>query len=142
METLVVVGVLFAGLYYWNLARTGANIVWANCNFKSIQIGITPVINASLVAQNTGNATLNINSLAAVVTSNGYQVGNVSSFTVTPILPNSQTEVPITISLQLIGVVSDIINVFNTGVREQELSIDGHANINGIQIPVNVKMKL
>jgi hypothetical protein len=101
----------------------------------------TPTITLELIAQNTSNHIFTVNSIAGNVftVSNGknYNVGNVSEFLPITIPANSQTPVVVTIRLQLIGVVTDLLNAILYGNFPKTISLVALANVDNIQIPIN-----
>lgn len=101
-----------------------------------------PVAYATIVIQNTSNATLTINSLAANVTSNNQLVGNVSQFNAVEIPGNSQVEMPVKITFQLLGIVNDIIRAFQTNNFKQDLQIVGYVNAGGVQADLKITYKV
>jgi LEA14-like dessication related protein len=141
--TLILLGIGAYVLYIANLGRSLTNLTFFPGNITGFTFEqSTPVIYTQLIVQNTSNAQITIYSLAANVTANGSLVGNLSDFVPVTINPNSQGAVPIKISFNIVGAVSDLINAFTNHTREQNLVVDGYANTNGIQVPVQLTYKL
>lgn len=132
-----------AGLYLWNLGKAAGNLVYLPGTITGVSIaGISPELSATLVVQNTSNITFTINSLAANVTADGTQIGNVSSFVPTQIPANGQAAVPIMLTLQPIGIVNELITIITGGTGERALLIQGSVNANGMQQSFSVEYKI
>lgn len=95
-----------------------------------------------LIVQNTNSGSLYIQSFAGNLSSNSYLVGNVSSFQQVMIPGNSQRIMLITVKLQPLGIVNDIINAFQTGSFTQYLHLNANANVDGVQLPVEMDFKV
>lgn len=104
--------------------------------------GLTPVMTIGLGVQNTSNQSFTIRSLAGNLYANNYYIGNVSSFTLRTIAPNSQQVIFITARLQLIGIVNDILNAFENRNFAQTIEIKAMANVDNLQIPININYKI
>jgi hypothetical protein len=104
--------------------------------------GATPVITFGLRVQNTSNQIFNINSLAASVTSDGYNIGTVSSFVVQQIPANSERIVFVTARLQPIGIVQQLIQAFTTKDFSFDVQLRGWANVDRLQMPVSLTFKI
>ena len=142
--TLLLIGLGAVAVYYMNLGRSAGNLVFypgsllSGFSFEDSM----PVIYTEVLVQNTSNVAITIYSMAGNVSANDTLVGNLSDFTPVTINPNSEGSIPIKIRFQLLGIVSDIMNAFNTGIRSQTLNVEGSANGNGVQIPVKLTYKL
>ncbi len=94
-----------------------------------------------LGVQNTSNTTLQYNSFAGSLIVNGSAVGNVSDFTAQPIAANAETDLTINISANVLGIASQIMQQLQSGgTGIQSASLNGTANISGVQYPVNVQL--
>lgn len=132
-----------AAAYVWMQKRSAANLVFFPGSITNIGFqGITPVLTATLQVQNTSNVDFVISSMAANVYVNNTLIGNVSSFTPTPIPRNSQQLLVMNVQLQLIGLVDDIINAFTGGSMQQNIVVDGFVNGNNVQVPLNITYKI
>lgn len=74
--------------------------------------------------------------------SNGFLVGNIGSFIPQDIPANSQRILQITIRLALIGVVNDLVDAFRYKNFTQALDLQMHANIDNLQVPINIKYQV
>lgn len=145
MEGLGVLLVLggAAALYYANLSRAAGNLTYFPGNVTGFSLnGISPVIYAELVVQNTSNVSFTINSLAASVLTDSTLIGNVSNFTPVEIPGNRQGVIPLTLQLQPLALVNDIIGIITGGNGSKNLIITGSVNANGIQAPFSLSYKL
>lgn len=141
-EVLAALGVV-AGLYFYNLYRAAGNLVFMPGNITGLSLnGITPVIQAELIVQNTNNVSFTVMSVAASVSSNGTLIGNVSNFSPVTLPGNSQATIPLTLTLQPIALVNNIIGIITGGSGSTELSINGSLNADGIQAPISLTYKL
>lgn len=104
--------------------------------------GSNPTITLQVIAQNTSNTDLLLNSFAGNLYSNGTLIGNVSNFTGAIIAGNSQSPIPLTLTLLPLGVVNDLINAFQNKSAVQNLDLEAQANVNGFQVAVPLKFSL
>jgi LEA14-like dessication related protein len=130
-----------AGLYLWNLSKAAGNLTYFPGNITGFHL-LPPTIFLELVIQNTSNIEFTINSLAANVTSDGTQIGNVSNFTPVVVPSNSQGAIPLTLSLQPIGLVNDIISIITGGNGSRTILIEGTVNANGMQQTFSLPFKV
>ena len=100
--------------------------------------GATPIITLNLIAHNTSNITMTINSFDANVTANDTYVGNASSFTPQVIAANSQATVMVDIRLSLLNIVNDIIKAFQYGNFQEVIRLTGNANVDNAQVPIDM----
>src|ERR1700754_2760503 len=141
-DVIVGLGVV-AGVYFWSLNRAAGNLIFFPGNITGLTLsGLSPVVTAELVAQNTNNVSFQINSIAASVSSNGTLIGNVSNFSPITIPGNGQIAIPLTLVLQPIALVNNIIGILTGGSGGAVLSIDGSLNADGIQAPISLKYKI
>src|SRR5688500_14740075 len=139
-EAVLILGGI-AGLYLWNLNRAAGMLTYFPGNITGFNL-LPPTVYVELVIQNTSNIDFTISSLAANVTSDGTQIGNVSNFTPVLIPSNSQGAIPLTLSLQPIGLVNDIISLITGGNGSRTILIEGSVNANGVQQPFSLPYKV
>lgn len=121
-------------VYLWNLSKAAANLIYSPGDITGFRLdGISPVLYVDLVIQNTNNVSFTINSLAGSVLSNDTVIGNISNFTPIQVPGNAESVLPLTLKLQPIGLVGDIISIITGGVGNRDLRIKGTVNANGIQ---------
>lgn len=142
LEFLIALGVVGA-LYYGNLFRAAGNLVFFPGRITNLSLsGFSPEITAELIVQNTNNVSFTVASIAATVSSNGTLIGNVSNFSQIEIPGNSQAVIPLTIQLQPIALVNNIIGIITGGAGSSEISVNGSLNANGIQAPIDLTYKI
>ena len=133
---LLLAGGGLALLYFGKLATAAATyqLVFKNV---SIQSATNWVLTFTL--QNVSNATLSLNSLAGTVSVNGNQLGNISMFPASPIIvpPNSQIDLPITLSIGLLGIPGIVAQVTQQAGNSFDFNVVGNMNINGLVAPFN-----
>jgi len=105
------------------------------------------VMTVGIIAQNTSNQKMIIKSLAANVygisAGQKYHIGNISIFDdPIEINPNSKIQIDLDATLQLISVVSDLVLAFQNGNIQQTILLDGYANVDNYQIPINEKISV
>jgi LEA14-like dessication related protein len=128
------------GVYYLTRATAAKRL-----NFYPGQIqgmafeDFTPMIYLDFIVQNTSNADITLHSIAGNAYSNGYMVGNISNFQGVVVRGNGETRVPVLVRLNLINVVNDLMNAWQTGSFKQDISIAGRANAEGLSVPINLK---
>jgi hypothetical protein len=121
-------------VYLWNLSKAAGNLIYSPGDISGFRLdGISPVLYVDLVVQNTNNVSFTINSLAGNVLSNDTVIGNISNFTPVVLPGNAEAIIPLTLKLQPIGLVSDIISIITGGVGNRDLRIKGTVNANGMQ---------
>lgn len=132
-----------AGLYFWNLSKAAANLIYFPGNITGFQLdGISPIIYVDLIVQNTNNVSFTINSLAGNVLSNNTVIGNIKNFTPVEVAGNSQAAIPLTLVLQPIAIVGDIISIITGGIGKRDLQVHGTVNANGIQAGFDLNYKI
>lgn len=138
-----------AGIIIYSLLRKGQAAGTLNFNPDKVRgfsfDGGTPVIDIGIAVQNTSNQSFTVNSLSANLYSLQYNktyVGNVSTFTPQTIGPNSQKILVVQARLALIGLANDILTAIQYGNFQQEVELTGYANVDNLQIPINLKFRI
>jgi len=143
IKTSTLVGFTAVGLIAYNLvakARALGSINFYPGRIVNLQFdGMTPVMTLELLAQNTTGQQMVLRSIAGNVVANGYIVGNISSFTPSPIRANSQSSLLVQLRLFPLGIVNDIIRAFELGNFHQDITIQAYANVDNYQIPIKLK---
>jgi hypothetical protein len=130
------------GLYILSKVSAAAtvsslNFIITGYSFNSN--GLYPTINVNVTAQNVTNQAVQFNALAANAYLNGALIGNVSGFQ--PVLINalSQTVIPLTILVNVTGVVSDVVAIFSGSAGSSALiELKGNGNIANTVVPFDV----
>lgn len=104
--------------------------------------GLSPELDLSILIQNTSNQIMNLNSYAGKLYSNGYYIGNLSSYGRVQIPRNGEVVLKVKARLFLIGIVQDLIRSFNGNGFAQMVEIESSANVDNYQIPINLKYKI
>ena len=141
---------LGGGLLAWNLFARGQAAYSLNFLPGKIKTltwdGVRPVIVVEMIVQNTSNHSFNILSIAGNVYTNQngktILIGTVSDFVTKQIAPISENRLDISFRLQLQGVVADILNIFQTGLNPQTITLKAFANVDGLQIPLDYNYQL
>lgn len=136
---------MLAGAAWFVMRKSSAagNLIWSPGQISDISsVGTNPTMQISVIAQNTSNTELLLNSFAGNLYANGTLIGNVSNFLPTVIAGNTQTPVPLTLTLLPLGLVNDLINAFINKTAIQNLDLEGMANVNSFQVPVPLKFTL
>ncbi len=129
--------------YFLNQANAAGHLVFFPGNLGGLSFeGINPVIQGSILIQNTSNTSFTFNSLAASVTSGDTLVGNVSNFTPITIGPNSEGQLPISVRLLLLGAANDVIDAIQNKYISKKLILDGSVNANGVQVPLKLEYSI
>jgi hypothetical protein len=104
--------------------------------------GVTPIIQLSLTVQNTSSTGFTLESIAGNIVSEGYIIGNFSNFTPVNVPGNAQVSVPLTIRLQLIGLVQDLFTSFATGDFTKRVQLQGFVNAGFVRAPLDVAFEI
>lgn len=136
-STLLILAVVaFAGYEFLQLG-TAANTM--QVVFSGVQVNGPLNYTLNLVVQNVSNAAINLNSLAADVTVNGNDLGNVSNFTPVVIQPNAQTPVNVTLAPSLLSIPGTVAALLNTPTGSFDFKVVGNMNVNSLVLPLNVE---
>lgn len=131
---------ILTGLF--SKSKALGNLYFYPHSLKGIKFdGVTPVMTLGLAVQNTSNQSFTLRSIAGELYANNYLIGNIGSFVPQAILPNSQTIIFINARLSLIGIVSDIIDALKNKTFNTTLELESQANIDNLQVPINLKFK-
>lgn len=105
--------------------------------------GLAPLMKLNIAIQNPSNSSFLVRDFVGNISANGYNIGTVSSFTPLSVPAASQVYYPVIVRLNLIGVVTDIINLIQqrSGIS-QEIILNGYVNASGIVAPVYLKYKI
>lgn len=133
-------GLGFVGLWFIRKSMAINSLTFQPGPINNVSIvGAAPVLSLSLTAFNTSGADLTVNSLAGAVSSNGALIGNVYNFSPVTIPQNSYASVPVNIALSLSQIVSDLVNAYQTRSLTQNIQLQGWANIEGVQVPLDLQ---
>lgn len=126
------------GLYFYLRVRSLTSL-----QFVARGIGLgNGGIQLKIGVQNPTANQLTVNSLVGQVLVDGNPVGNVSAFMQQVILPNSESEVRVTLTPDIFGLLGQAINILqNGGEAFDTISIQGTANVSGALLPVNLQFR-
>jgi LEA14-like dessication related protein len=120
----------------YGASRLGFQIVKIVPRFS----GITPILDFHIAAQNPSGESFTIESMVADVYANETFVGNMTSFVLTEVKPNTQSIFVASLRLSLTGIAAEIFNAVQGGITSisQKLKIVGTVNVSGVPIPVSI----
>lgn len=140
-QTIVLAaGVLIAGSYLLK-GRALKNLVFSNGQLQSIGMqGATPIIDFTVLAQNTASIGITLQSLAGNIYTDDLGqktlIGNISNFSPVLIAANQQTFIPLQCRTRIVGVVNDLISAFQNRNFQMALVVQAWANVDGIQFAI------
>ena len=105
-------------------------------------VGSSPVITFRMRMQNTSSEMVRVNSLAGNMTFDGVLIGNVALSQILEIPANSERVVDITAYLSPLGIVNTLIDSFVNRDFSKEVLLSGFANIDGLQLPIEMRFNL
>lgn len=136
--TLLTGGAILAYLLF-SKVHAGGNLNFYPDKVTDISVSSgNPIMTVLLRVQNTSGQNFTVNSIAGNVYANQYLIGNAENFQPVQIHPNSQALLPVRLRLNWFGIVNDIINAFEGGPFKQVVEFEATANVDNLQIPVNV----
>ena len=102
-----------------------------------------PLLLLNVMVQNPSNSQFIINDFVGSLSVDGQNIGSISSFTKLTVPPASQVTYPIIVRLNLIGVVSELVDLIQkqSGLSMQ-INFSGFVNASGITAPVNMNYKI
>jgi LEA14-like dessication related protein len=106
--------------------------------------GITPVLDIYIGVQNPTGGTFTVQSVAGKVTANDEYLGDLSSFSLTTVKPNSQTIFISTLRLSLVALAQEVYNAISEGLSTVTftLKFNGTVNVNGVPVPVSLGYRI
>lgn len=104
--------------------------------------GQIPVINFDLSIQNTASNAVVLRSVAGNLFADGILVGNVRSQGAVEVPANSSIQTRVIGQFSLIGIVNSIIDAIRDRDTSKEISFEGFANVDDLQVPVSLKINL
>jgi hypothetical protein len=142
-QTLALVAAGAVAFSLLNKANAAGTLNFYPLSVTGIQMdGSTPVMTLGIRVQNTSGSQYVMRSIAGNAYSNNYLVGNFSSFAQQSIPANYQATIYITIRLSLIGIVQDILNAFQYHNFTQTVTLQGYANVDNYQVPINLSYQV
>lgn len=136
----MILGGAAVGAYFLMRKATAAgNLVFSPGSISDVGLaGSNPQMILTIIAQNTSNTDLLLNSFAGNLFSNGTLIGNVGNFSQINVPANQATAIPLTVQLFPLGIVTDLITAFQQGSLRQNIVLDALANVNSFQAAVKL----
>jgi hypothetical protein len=143
-EKLLLAGGLFAFIYFWGSKGLAAsNLVFYPGSVSGMSFnGSTPTVQFTMQVQNTSGTDLTINSFAGNIFSSDTLIGNVYNFTPVLIPAGSMAVITVNAQLNAVSIVNDIIRAFQMKNFSENLDVNATANVQGIQVPVNLSFNV
>jgi LEA14-like dessication related protein len=105
--------------------------------------GITPEIVLRLAVENPSSTGFQVDSFVGSLYTNGYLIGNASSFSVTNVAPKSVSYFTVIIRLSVISLAADVYNtIVNKTGLSQAIKLVGKANVDGVLVPISIDYKI
>lgn len=131
-------GLLVAGVYFFKGRALGNLIINPGQISQMYFDGSGPVIVFTLSVANTSSVGLRIDSIAGNIYSNGTLIGNISSFLPVLVAANNQSFIEVSARLRILGLVNDLIRSYTYKNFQQNIKLQGFANVEGIQMPLDL----
>ena len=127
-------------------ARALSNLIFSPGTVQGIQFdGISPVIQITVLVQNTAGVPVTLLSMAGNVftadAGSSTLIGNISTFQPVTVPGNSSALVVLNVRMRLLGIVNDVIAAFQTRNYTKVLDFRCSANV-GMLLPVPVNFKI
>lgn len=141
IQKTVIFGAAGAGLLYLAAkARTVGNLIFMPGTIQGMEFNdLYPIATFSVIVQNTSGLGVNVDSFAGNLIANDILIGNVYNFIPVQLPPNSQTIIYMSMRLNSLGIVNDVIRAFQFRNFQQNVRIKGFVNSGILQIPLNLK---
>lgn len=136
-QSLFLLALAGIGLYWFAQLGTAGNT--AQLIFSGVTVNSPTNFTLHFIVQNISNATVKFNGLTGTVAVNGTVIGNISNFTPITIQPVSQQNLNVNFQPNLLGVASEISQLFTTGNQSLDFTINGNYNIDGFVLPFNLE---
>lgn len=110
--------------------------------FRKITFGgrlLQPKIFITLAVQNPTNAGATLKSIVAQINYKNSSFADISSFQVQNIRPQSESMIVLTAEPSVIGILSTVREIIQNKKLANDISITGTANIDGINVPINLR---
>ena len=140
MRNIILPVVLVGAAAYFLFRRTtfAKNLVYV---FRGIKVRgklFSPKIEITIGIQNPSNQKAEFKSMIAQVGWNDNNFANISTFKPVTIAANSETNIVFTAEPSVLGLYDTIKNLIKTGLKNGKISITGTANVDNLQVPVNI----
>lgn len=130
---------VFIGYSLIRSVASAGQLLWYADGVQKLSFeGATPVLQVRMRVMNTGNISYTLNAFAADVEANDTLIGNANFFSQQIIPARSQQVLLVNIRLMPLSIVQDLINAVQTKNFQFKINISGSANVNNLQVPVNL----
>jgi LEA14-like dessication related protein len=124
-------------------AKAASTLIFLPGGINSISFeNATPVVDLSLIVQNTSSSGFTLESMAGNLYCDGTYIGNLSSFIPIDIAGNSESIVNVRARLQLIGIINEIIAAITNKNISKTIQLRGNANAGFVRAPIDVAFKI
>lgn len=127
---------------FTQLRRVGRLIFFPGSVHSFSMQGQIPVIQFNLSIQNTSSQSVVLRSVAGNLFADGVLVGNISSQGVIEIPANGSIYTRVAAQLSFLGIVNSIIDAIQDKDTSKVLMFEGFANVDDLQVPVDLKLNL
>jgi LEA14-like dessication related protein len=136
LGTVALIATIGAGAIYLSNLGIAANTT--TIIFSGVQIKSITDFMLSFMIQNVSNATIQFNSMTGMVSVNGSQLGNISTFQAVTIPGNSQQQVNIEFQPSLLSIPGTVMSFIQSPGSTLDFNIQGNANVNSLVLPFNL----
>jgi LEA14-like dessication related protein len=138
-RNILIAGVLLGvGYYFYRKKTLGDN---ARFSFDAIKLSGTNII-VTLGILNSTSASATLKSIVGDLLINENIIATASTFVPVNILPNQKTQFNLTFVPSASGVLTSLKSVIKTGIKNVKAKFVGNANVNGLNIPLDIKYGL
>lgn len=131
------------GIALYSKARAAGSLIFRPGRVSNIYFdGSSPVIELTVLVQNTSSSGFVLESIAGNILSDNYIIGNFSNFQPIDINSNSETAIPLKIRLGVVGIVQDLISAFTSGVYTRRIRLQGFVNAGFVRAPIDVPFEI
>jgi LEA14-like dessication related protein len=110
------------------------NIIFGGVDIQNLNSWIV-----KMYVQNITDKSVVVNSMTGVLSLNGDEVANISSFQQVTVLPNSQSEIDVKISPELLSIAGSVVDLVNNTGSQLNFNATGNVNVDGLPIlPFNL----
>lgn len=144
MNPLIAIGLIGAGVILFNRLSTAGAADRLNYVLQQISVefkdALSIQINADIGIQNPTSTTFTIKSFSGNLLINNFYIGNVSNFTATQILGNTQTSYRVAIQISTLALPGSVLSILQnySGLTAK---LDGTINVDDLAVPLTLEYK-
>jgi hypothetical protein len=139
---LPVLGIGALALFLFRRTQFAQNLIYI---FRGVKLRgklFSPKIEITIGIQNPSNQRANFKSIVGVVKWKGNEFANISSYNPVTIAANSETNINVIAEPSVIGLYDTIRELVKGGLKGGKIQITGTANVDNLQLPVNITKAL